>query len=632
MKKQKQKHDNKTSVDSPLVWAGLGVAALCVLFATLLIFESDLLWRVQELNLFLYTPLFFKQQLVVAGGLLTYLGTYFTQFFYHPWMGIALLCAWIGLMTWLIYKAFRVPLQWAPLLLAPAVLVLLTDFDLGYWVYYLKLRGHFFIAAMGTSMAVGLAWLYRVLAVKLCTKTQMARFLLLQAFIVITAACAYPIAGFYGLMALALMAVITWRIAELTLTQKCISSLLACILLFAVPFLYYRQVYYQANSDFILWQALPTYPEEDGMTPYYYPYVLLGLFLVLLAALYRASYVPQLMNYRLPRVIVQLTLSCAILFGCWHFWFKDKTFHEEIQMNACVDNYDWEGVLNIVRQHEGEPTRMIVMYKNLALFKLGRAGNEMYNYPDGSKEPDCPYDLRMAQIGGKNIYLHYGLPNYCYRWCLEDGVETGWRAEHLKFLVRCSLLNGEWQVARKYIDLLKQTKYYAGWAAKYEALATPSIYEKMPFDPEFAPILRLMKGVNQLGSDQAVIELFLLNLQAHRVTDDVVCAELAVLSALQLKDIKTFWRAFNQYARLKTDGIIPRHFQEAAYLYGNLENTVDISHMPFDPSIPATYNAFFQAAKQCNGMSDEQIKVALAPIYGNTFFFNYFLMRGLKTY
>jgi hypothetical protein len=198
--------------------------------------------------------------------------------------------------------------------------------------------------------------------------------------------------------------------------------------------------------------------------------------------------------------------------------------------------------------------------------------------------------------------------------------------------VRCSLLNGEWQVARKYIDLLKQTKYYAEWAAKYEALATPSIYEKMPFDPEFAPILRLMKGVNQLGSDQAVIELFLLNLQAHRVTDDVVCAELAVLSALQLKDIKTFWRAFNQYARLKTDGIIPRHFQEAAYLYGNLENTVDISHMPFDPSIPATYNAFFQAAKQCNGMSDEQIKVALAPIYGNTFFFNYFLMRGLKTY
>lgn len=141
-----------------------------------------------------------------------------------------------------------------------------------------------------------------------------------------------------------------------------------------------------------------------------------------------------------------------------------------------------------------------------------------------------------------------------------------------------------------------------------------------------------MSPADILGSDQALIELFLLNLQAHRITQDPVCAELILLSALQLKDISTFWRAFNQYAMLKKNGRIPRHFQEAAFLYGNLEHNVDISHMPFDPSIPASYQAFMQAAQQCQGMTEEQMKVALRSRFGNTFYYNYFLMRNMKTY
>ena len=106
MKKQNNKkktvtgEQQKKSVPLYLRFAGEAacVVALIVVFFTLLIYESDYLMRVQELNLFLYTPLFFKQQLVVAGGLLTYLGTYFTQYFYHPWIGILLLCGWLGLM------------------------------------------------------------------------------------------------------------------------------------------------------------------------------------------------------------------------------------------------------------------------------------------------------------------------------------------------------------------------------------------------------------------------------------------------------------------------------------------------------------------------------------------------------
>ena len=66
-----------------------------------------------------------------------------------------------------------------------------------------------------------------------------------------------------------------------------------------------------------------------------------------------------------------------------------------------------------------------------------------------------------------------------------------------------------------------------------------------------------------------------------------------------------------QYATLKKDGVMPRHFQEAAYLYGNLEKNVDISNMPFDPAVVESYKAFMTAVQKNSRMSEEQMKNAL---------------------
>ncbi len=602
--------------------------ALVVVLAVLVVFESDYLYRAQELNLFLYTPLFFKQQLVVAGGVLTWLGTYFTQFFFHPWLGSLLLCLWLGLMLWLVQKAFRLPVHWWPLLLVPCGLVLLTDFSLGYWLYYLKLRGTFFIAAMGTSLAVALLWAYRVIV---CGSGKPLWALL---FMTLTAVVAYPLAGFYGLLAVALMALLSWRL-PLSLLWRIIVSAVAALLIAFVPLIYYRNVYYQAMSDYVWWQALPQFEMEQGFSAHYYPYIALSLFLLLLALLYKNGRFCRPLTNKWTQAATEALLTVLIVAGTWHFWYKDSTFHEEIQMTECVDRQDWEGVLSIMRQHEGEPTRMMVMYKNLAVFKLGRAANELYSYRDGSRKPYTNIELRIAQIGGKNIYLYYGIPNYCYRWCLEDGVEYGWRVEHLKFLVRCSILNGETTVAQKYLDLLKQTRYHGEWAAHYEQLLKGDAkqqHEQLLADAELGPIIPLMDGTSILGSDQSLIELFLLSLQAYRTTTNPLCAELVLLSAMQMKDIPTYWRAFFQYANLTVGKPMPRHFQEAAYLYGHLEKNVDISKMPFDKSVVQSYEGFMKLAQQCRGMSEERMKEVFYPQYGNTFYYNYFLMRNLKSY
>ena len=77
----------------------IGVLAAAVL---LVVFESDFLYTAQEQNLFLHTPLFFEQQMVRAGGLLTWAGCYLTQFFYYPMLGAGLLCLLWAFLLWLL--------------------------------------------------------------------------------------------------------------------------------------------------------------------------------------------------------------------------------------------------------------------------------------------------------------------------------------------------------------------------------------------------------------------------------------------------------------------------------------------------------------------------------------------------
>jgi hypothetical protein len=69
----------------------LWLGALLVIAIILLNVESDLLWKVQQRNLFLYSSLFFRQTMVVAGGNALIPGIFFyTAFSTIP--GWALAC------------------------------------------------------------------------------------------------------------------------------------------------------------------------------------------------------------------------------------------------------------------------------------------------------------------------------------------------------------------------------------------------------------------------------------------------------------------------------------------------------------------------------------------------------------
>jgi len=134
----------------------LWLGTLMVVAFVLLFFEADQLWKVQQHNVFLSTALFFRQQMVVPGGMLIFLGAFFSQHFYYPWVGVVLMCGWWLLLMWLTRRAFRIPEKWMVLTVIPVAILLLTNMELGYWVYVIKLRGFFYVPTLGVTAATAL--------------------------------------------------------------------------------------------------------------------------------------------------------------------------------------------------------------------------------------------------------------------------------------------------------------------------------------------------------------------------------------------------------------------------------------------------------------------------------------------
>ena len=587
------------------------LVALLIIAGALLMFESDFLWKLQDQNLFLDTKLFFNEQMVVPGGLLSWMGTYLTQYFYYPWLGTVLLCLCWLLMMWFTKRAFKLSNQWSALTLVPVALLLLTIVDMGYWVYILKLPGHVFVGTLGTTAVAGLLWVFRALP---------QRFGLRLIFIVITAILGYPFLGIYGLGTTLLMGLFIWNL-EQPLWQKITGSVLALAGAAFVPQLCYHLVYYQTNLANIYYAALPLFFVTEEYHAYYLPYYGLALFFVLMVT--GENLCKHITLGKFQKWIVlgtQVLLVAGLAWGVSHFWYKDENFHHELKMQRCIEQNDWQGVVAEGALQQDEPTRAIVMMRNLALSRLGRQANEMYLYKNGSKRYEAPFDMRLMLCVGPLMYYQYGMLNYCNRLSTEMGVEFGWRVSNLKLLAKCTILNKEDSEARKYLNLLKHTTFYADWAEKAREME------------ELKTVAHMMHYPNMLTSDGGNIEKFLMNRLAEcTYADDPYFLEQTLLASLYTKDMRQFWYHFQDYSNLHPKDPMPRYFQEAAYLYGKLEGRPYIDQMPFDQSVKQSFESFMQAAERFDDTDVEYAREGLKA-FCHTYYYDYYLMRELPEY
>lgn len=634
--------------------------------------ESEMLYRSQELSLFLPTQQFFESMQIYPGGTLQWLACWCTQFFYHPLSGVLLLCGCWAIIIALCRYNFRLK-GWNILFSLPVIILLMTCIvQTGYWVYYTKLQGYFFVPTLGILISLAAAAIYRLIErrIDMDKRPMPVNYLLVIICLLwmgVFAWKGYENLGAWSFLGVGVMALprsLQHFIrnkekggkALFVAVSQIFPILLAGICIYLVPKLAYDNVYCQTQIDTIYRAAMPSFQysatDNDGMRGTYY--VLFLMFIPLIASLYLPERKAEVKRWRtiINRILLVIIVVGGPLFFMQERWYRNENFQKELIMNRCIEEENWQGVLDVAPSWTEpdtlkQPTRAMVMMKNLALFRMNKEGDEMFNYLEGAREQRMDsLQVRMTQVGGKLLYYNYGKLNFCYRWCMEDGVEFGWKVEHLRFMARCALLKGEWKVAEKYLNILKQTRYHREWAEKYaQYVGHPELMEK---DPGLAPICKLKEFGDRLDGDNTLVELYLLRTYANGHGVDPIYQKATLMCSLIMKDIDLFWPRLVEYIHMhgsEPNFHLPRHYQEAAYLYSMLEpnrpstmwpgmtNAEAMQRIPFDESVKKSYNDFmnFNGRADIAPLPEAQKRIAFQPYYGNTFYYFYFLVRGQKT-
>ena len=623
---------------SIIVW----LISLAVVAGLLLSYEKHVLWLVQEQSLFLDTSQFFSQQMVVPGGLLVYIGCFLTQLLYHPVLGVTVLCALWLLLMWLLRRAFMVGERWASLLVVPVALLLIANVDMGYWVYPIKLKGWYFDATVGVTVIAALLWAFRVLSAYRIWR---------RVLIVVTVAAGYPLFGTYAIAAAVLMGLWCWRLDK-DRWQALVDCILAVLMVVAIPLLCYQYVYNQVNMANLWWTGLPIFKIIDEYPEFYVPYALLGACLLILTvgkwntAAKQEQSAPSPVTTERKRTqknskkqkssskkysgwwqtAIVIIVLAATVYGVNAAWMKDENFHHETAMKHFIEQTRWEDVLAEADKQQDMPTRGVVVMRNLALSRLGRQSTEMYRYRNGSKQPASPFPFQLSMMIGNLLYYNYGMFNDCHHMCVEAGVEFGWHVEQLKYMARCNLMNDEVNAMLKYTRLLKHTLFHGEWADNMEKLQKPELKRK---DRETGPIMHTMHHYDNVGADHGYAEKYLMNHLAIIDCDDPEFQEQCVLATLWTKSSLHFWYRFKRYLELNPGKPVPRYFMEAAYLYTTEEKKA-LFNLSFDEGVKKTYQEFIDQLPKYDGMDIDDVRSALYPRFGDTFFFDYYLMDDLK--
>jgi hypothetical protein len=609
------------------------------LWIVLSTYESALLFRINELSVFLFDDLFFESMMSKPAGFLHYISSFFVQFFYYPALGAAIYVALLYAVYKLVISVFGLQKSYKLLALLPVLALLVSNTQLGYWIFYLKQPGYWYMALLATLLFLLALWCFK-----------RVKGVLRMFFVVVWVFVGYPLLGAYALVAAFLMG--CYDVAASLSERKNIllpslTLAVAVVAACAIPYVYYycytsvsAEHMYGAGLPITQWVASYVAKVEHETHSYWHfiyfywiPFVLLFLSFVgccVLVALRTKLHDGK----KIERIVAAcVVLSAAVL--VFLFWYNDTNFRIENKQNNAMWECKWRDVAEYARDTE-RTTRQIVLNKNIALFKLGTASNEMFSYPDGSTEILAPMAVHLTQTGGKMIYFQYGKFNFSYRWCMEDAVEYGWRIEYLKHAARSMLLAGEYRLAQRYIDILKRTMFYRGWAEDLEKyILDPALIEKTN---EFAMPLQLSCYEDALGVDESFVEAYLTG-EFKYISDKptLLYIEVALMSAMIRKDAKLFWYLIDRYFKECEPTRLPRYYQEALLLFLNIDKGKTVSVSPgfvdkfVSKSVQRKLESFVARTKKYKGMKEEEMAKYFKDDYADTYFYFYFFVRKIKT-
>lgn len=595
-----------------------------LLLAALIIFSKDYLLQVESRSLFLYDWFWIKDFLKTPAGPLSCLSLFLTQFLHLPWLGALI---WVLLLTLSAIATSRLYIKgsgYDALAYIPSFILAGANMSLGYLMFIMNTLGYFFGPVLG--------YLSVILAVTICRKIRTTPGLGL--FTAIWGIAGYWFAGYYAFAGL-IAAASDILLSKHDKKDKAVFAVISVAVIILSPLLLYGLTTYNLQQSWTL--GLPTALYEETHFRTFCPVIAATLIPVILPFLDRMTGRPS----KRPALIqTAILVPCIVLL--FLSWFKDVNFNAELSMIQATDDLDWNKSINTLqdlnsradRKKDYQPTRVMVLLKDLALIKTGRESQQAFAFDDGSMKQKESHDIPMVLQIGKELYLHYGIPGFCHRWCLEETGEFGWSYSRLKYLTMASISMNDRTVALKYLDMLNHTLFYRKWSKQQRLICNGNVQAEKtaPYDL----IIPLVCYKDQLWEDIRGCEYALshhfLETSSEKATP--LYDRVALFWALKSQNATAFWTKFLLYIESSDISKLDRYYQEAAYLYSHIGNNKTLMSLPYDNNTRELYDSFM-ATVQKHGTDIENLNDArrIFPVrLRNTYYYYYFFVRGLESF
>ena len=573
-------------------------------FLFLVLFKTGLLYHLEQYSLFCpkgeYLRSFFEQ----PGGVLALAGAFLTQFCHFPVLGAGLFALCLCLLTWLTGKAFGLEGKAAWLATLPALFLLLFVTRLDYSIYLFKTYGLLFSQVLGYTVAAGLVLVYRKFFLgRRCAPVFPALVLL----------AGYPLFGSFALVAAVLMALTAFREGKRGLIELAVTLVLGA----AVPWLCGELpgVFPRIHRNFVYFAGFP-YKEfvENGICQ-----VPLILAFAAMAAL---CFLRKARGFAVPALV----LAAVLAVGAGSNW--DSGFRTVLGMERAVSQQDWDQVLKLA-QKERTPNRIHVLYRNIALYGKGTLTEEMFRYPDGDAPLRSKAVFPISYICAAPVLYYCGMPNPCDRLAMEYSSTFCKNIHFYKYQAKTALLSGEYDLARKYLDMVDANWFQGKWVRRYRAfLDNPAL---MDDDPEFQRLRPLLQGAWTKYDAIAPLEEMLWAQFADPGYVNESVFEWQAACYLTRKDAeRTLYCVFNRH-ELLPDAPVGTALAEGAALFASQSGDLEMMRelvgvLSSRQQVLRAFSQFSNALNAAGDLRSEKTKERFQARYEGTYWYYYYFM------
>ncbi len=518
-----------------------GVFSLVFVIAVFLFFAisySSHLHYQEQFQLFLFDTWYWQERISIPGGLADYIGEFITQFYYNNWLGavfISLLLIIVQRLVWSISKSFRRTDSFYLLTFLPSIAM---------WAFLCDENA---MLSLVIAVIIGLAY---VLLLH-CISTTYIRIL---CSIVLLPLLYWCIGGaFY--IAVILIIFHEWFIAWKA--KKVSFVFLFTIILIAVstacPLLAQRWVQYPLINLFagINYYRFPAvFPYIEFVT-FFLTAFIPPLFIILPVTLKKHNNIA---------IVAQLVFVIAIAYLLGSITINtDK--EEALEYDYLARTQKWTEIIKKA-QKKNPTSPFSVTCLNLALAKTNQLGDRMFTFYQNGVEGLLPVFQRdfTSPLPTSEAYYHLGMINTAQRYTFEamEAIPNFRKsARAYKRLAETNLINGQYEVAAKYLQALSKTTFYKKWAKDTQTYLYNE--DKINNHPEWGKLRRLRYQEDFLFSPTE--QDIMLGLLVQHNKENKMAFEYMLAHTLLNKNIDSFMRYYPLGKDLNYNHI-PKSYQE----------------------------------------------------------------------